>query len=258
MQESCLLKNNDDNNNQTNEFKNNNINNLNIDSLINSINAANIANNNDKQVKINSYNHIVDSNLKSEILNNINNITNTNNNEKNNNNYELLNTQNITSSIMTTNNAVEDSKNINESNEIFKSVYDLNNMNLNNMNNVNNPNTNVSNASNNSGSNSGSSRNSFIYNENLYYFYWINEENMFVENNNINYNIKRIDHFEKKNDFKFLLKFTKAGTYKLIIKIQYRLSRENLESDSITVCYKDEIEVKFQILGHDFVVGKHA
>ena len=75
--------------------------------------------------------------------------------------------------------------------------------------------------------------------ESVFNFYWINEENQFVENENLNYSLKNVDD---NNTFNFFIKFTKAGKYKMTVKVQYKLSRTQVDNDYITVVYTDDIE----------------
>lgn len=84
-----------------------------------------------------------------------------------------------------------------------------------------------------------------IHKDSLFSFYWVNEENVFVENENLTYEIKNV---EESSNFNYFVKFAKSGEYKVIIKIQYKLSTKNLNNDMITMLFKDEINFSIKDL----------
>lgn len=249
-----------------------------IDALIENINKNSNLSSNEKKlkvVKINSLNHLAETNLKNSVSqysenksnnNSSSNLTNVNLNNNNINdeifesaisipasNSNINSNTNINKNIEASN--VDPDKNyINASNiylDSFNTNIEATQVNATMQNNTNKK-TSTFNTNMNMNSNipqlkdlnkqliENNNYNYLSQTENLYYFYYINEENLFIENETINYNIQRI---EDNGAFNCFIKFTKPGNHKLVIKVQYRLTRENLESDSITVCFMDEVDL---------------
>ena len=92
-----------------------------------------------------------------------------------------------------------------------------------------------------------------------YSFLWMKNNNTFVEGNSSF--IKLDDLEQERRNIKFLLKFSKPGKYVMVIRANYRISRDNLENDTLLINYKDEVvfnitegfKLKQEILPNQYV-----
>lgn len=72
------------------------------------------------------------------------------------------------------------------------------------------------------------------------HFYWCIGEDEFVRSRRLTYSIKDLLNFEKK-EFRFLVQFKKAGTYKVDLQANYRLIKEEAENGTLMISFKDTI-----------------